>query len=56
METTTRREFLDNYRTIRHAEGRGSDDPAYYLALPYEDLSGNNGDQWEIRGLHLRND
>jgi SAM-dependent methyltransferase len=54
METTTRREFLDNYRTIRHAEGRGSDDPAYYMALPYEDLSGKNADQWKIRGKSYR--
>ena len=54
METTTRRKFLDNYRTIRHAEGRGSDDPAYYLALPYEDLSGQNASQWKIRGRSYR--
>ncbi|HMF74531.1 MAG TPA: class I SAM-dependent methyltransferase [Bryobacteraceae bacterium] len=50
METTTRRQFLDDYRTIRHAEGRGSEDPSYYLALPYRDLNGNNSAQWEIRG------
>jgi SAM-dependent methyltransferase len=54
METSTRSQFLDNYRTIRHAEGRGSDDPAYYLALPYLDLSGKNSSQWKIRGKSYR--
>jgi SAM-dependent methyltransferase len=55
METTGKREqFLEHYRTIRYAEGRGSDDPAYYLALPYQDLSGKNSDQWRIRGKTFR--
>jgi ubiquinone/menaquinone biosynthesis C-methylase UbiE len=50
MDTIARRQFLDDYRTIRHAEARGSQDPAYYLALPYQDVSGKNADQWKIRG------
>jgi SAM-dependent methyltransferase len=54
MEATERTQFLDHYRTIRHAEGRGSEDPAYYLALPYKDLSGNNSEQWRIRGKSFR--
>jgi len=37
-----RRTFLEQYAIIRHAEGRGSDDPAYYRALPYRDLSGKS--------------
>ncbi len=48
------RRFLEEYSQIRHAEGRGSDDAAYYLALPYEDLTGKNSDQWLIRGRTYR--
>ena len=55
MESTEKRQqFLEHYRTIRHAEGRGSEDPAYYLALPYQDLSGTNSEQWRIRGKSFR--
>ena len=49
-----RHQFLQSYQTIRHAEGRGSDDPAYYLALPYEDITGRNCWQWQIRGTSYR--
>lgn len=49
-----RRRFLDDYRTIRHAEGRGARDAAYYLALPYEDLSGKSSAQWAIRAATYR--
>ena len=42
--------FLTEYSTIRKAEGRGSGDPAYYLALPYRDLTGRHAEQWAIRG------
>ena len=42
--------FLEEYRKIRHAEGRGSDKTEYYLALPYRDLTGRNSSQWLIRG------
>jgi SAM-dependent methyltransferase len=41
--------FIADYEFIRSAEGRGSVDDDYYLALPYKDLSGNNTDQWKIR-------
>ncbi len=41
--------FVEEYSKIRRAEGRGSEDPAFYLALPYEDLTGKNSEQWEIR-------
>ena len=40
MLAAERQRFLEDYSRIRQAEGRGSDDPAYYLALPYRDLSG----------------
>ena len=46
--------FLDDYSTIRNAEGRGSTDPEYYRALPYQDLSGKNSDQWRIRACTYR--
>lgn len=49
-----RNRFLEDYRTIRSAEGRGSKDPAFYRALPYQDLSGRNSAQWAIRGTGYR--
>lgn len=42
-------QFLDDYAAIRHAEGRGSDEPAYYRALPFVDLSGRHSAAWKIR-------
>jgi len=42
-------QFIVDYEGIRIAEGRGSADDDFYLALPYRDLSGRNSDQWEIR-------
>jgi SAM-dependent methyltransferase len=42
-------QFISDYEFIRTAEGRGSVDPEYYLALPYCDRSGNNSQQWIIR-------
>ncbi len=41
--------FLREYQTIREAEGRGSQDSDYYLALPFRDLTGHNQEQWAIR-------
>jgi SAM-dependent methyltransferase len=49
MQTEARRQFLNDYSIIRRAEGRGSSDPTYYLALPYRDLTGRNSAQWAIR-------
>lgn len=46
--------FIKDYEFIRHKEGRGSDDPAFYLALPYADLTGNFSDQWRIRARSFR--
>lgn len=43
------RKFIAEYELIRAAEGRGSSRSEYYLSLPYEDISGRNGDQWAIR-------
>jgi SAM-dependent methyltransferase len=54
MEGTARQRFLEEYRQIRYAEGRGSDDPEYYRALPFVDLSGRNTAMWEMRGKTFR--
>jgi len=49
MTRGMRLQFLDDYSRIRAAEGRGSDDPEYYRALPFRDLTGRNSAQWAIR-------
>ena len=46
--------FLNEYTAIRNAEGRGSEDPEFYRALPFRHLSNHgaareNAWQWEIR-------
>lgn len=41
--------FMDDYETIRRAEQRGSDDPAYYRALPFADITGKHTAAWKIR-------
>lgn len=41
--------FLEDYALIRAAEGRGSESERFYLGLPYEDISGSNSRQWQIR-------
>ncbi len=41
--------FISNYEKIRAAEGRGSRNSEFYLALPDRDLSGRNQAQWKIR-------
>lgn len=41
--------FIADYEHIRAAEGRGSQDKSYYLALPYQDTTGRNSGQWRIR-------
>lgn len=49
MTAAPRLRFLEEYGAIRRAEGRGSEDSAYYQALPYSDLTGKNSGQWRIR-------
>ena len=46
--------FVSEYLTIRKSEGRGSNAPAYYLALPFDDLSGKQATQWRIRAKGYR--
>jgi len=43
------RRFIQEYETVRRAEGRGADDPAYYRALPFRDLTGRYQEDWRIR-------
>ncbi len=54
MDPAIRRKFLNDYAKIRQAEGRGSSDPEYYRALPYQDLTGINSAQWAIRANSYR--
>lgn len=49
LTTTPRRQFLEDYARIRTAEGRGSEDSAYYCALPFTDPASRNAAQWRIR-------
>jgi SAM-dependent methyltransferase len=42
-------QFIREYETVRHAEGRGSQGPEYYRALPFADLSGRFRTDWQIR-------
>lgn len=42
-------QFIRDYEAVRACEGRGSAYPEYYLALPYQDLTGRNEWQWQIR-------
>ncbi len=53
-EGNIRQRFLEEYRQIRYAEGRGSDDPAYYRELPFRDLTGRNSAMWQMRGATYR--
>ncbi len=46
--------FVQDYESIRAAEGRGSNSDEYYLALPYRDLSGRLSAQWAIRARTFR--
>ena len=46
--------FVRDYEEIRRAEGRGSRHAAFYLALPFADLTGNFTDQWRIRARTFR--
>jgi SAM-dependent methyltransferase len=45
---------MSDYERIRAAEGRGSESQAFYLGLPYADLSGRNSGQWQIRAQSYR--
>src|SRR5574341_106163 len=42
-------QFIQEYETVRMAEGRGSPDPAYYRSLPFADLTGRWSADWRVR-------
>lgn len=46
--------FVSDYVRVRHGEARGSDDPNYFRALPYRDLSGSHRREWTIRARSFR--
>jgi SAM-dependent methyltransferase len=46
--------FVQDYEAIRVAEGRGSNNDKYYLALPSCDQSGLLGSQWAMRARTFR--
>src|SRR5579859_1199498 len=48
------RQFMREYETVRAQEGRGSCSSEFYCALPYQDLSGRNAWQWQIRAKTFR--
>jgi len=54
MLAEARRQFLNEYATVRNAEGRGAEDAAWYFELPYRDLSGRLSSQWRIRAQSWR--
>ena len=41
--------FIRDYEEIRRQEGRGSSNPAYFRALPFEDFSGSMAEMWRMR-------
>jgi SAM-dependent methyltransferase len=43
------KQFEHEYRTIRREEGWGGEDPHYYRALPWQDLSGRFPSLWRLR-------
>lgn len=46
--------FVREYEAVRRAEGRGSEAPEFYLALPHSDVTGRNSWQWTIRARTYR--
>lgn len=48
-DNIARQQFLEDYRCIRHAEGRGSDTSGYYRALPWCDPKDRNAAMWAMR-------
>lgn len=46
--------FIRDYEAVRAAEGRGSEDPAYYRSLPFRDLSGRMPEMWRMRAASFR--
>jgi SAM-dependent methyltransferase len=47
-------QFAREYEEVRKMEGRGSEGPEFYLALPYCDVTKRNSWQWDIRSRTYR--
>lgn len=45
--------FLGEYTAVRHAEGRGSDDPEWYRAIP-DRVTGAAAGEWSLRAASFR--
>src|SRR5260370_32729180 len=50
----TFRQLVHEYESVRAKEVLGSDRADYYLALPFNDLTGRNAGQWSIRARTFR--
>ncbi len=48
------KQFIEEYETVRSAEGWGLNASDYYLALPFADLSGRFPEIWRIRARGYR--
>lgn len=46
------RQFVQDYRRIRFAEGFASTDPSFARQLPFRDVTGRNAAIWRIRAFH----
>jgi SAM-dependent methyltransferase len=46
------RQFVDDYRRLRLAEGYASPDPDFVRRLPFRDVTGRNRAVWRVRALH----
>lgn len=53
-ELSSRQQFLEEYRHIRHAEGRGSDQGEYYRSLPFSNQSDPLFSMWAMRAKTYR--
>jgi SAM-dependent methyltransferase len=47
-------QFMREYEAVRSSEGRGSDNPAFYLDLPHKDRTRKHRWQWKIRSRSYR--
>src|SRR5690348_14181640 len=46
--------FIQEYETIRHLEGRQSNDSNYYRSLPFKDVTNRFSADWKIRAASYR--
>jgi len=49
---TSVRQFVEDYRRLRLAEGYASPDPEFVRRLPFHDVTGRNTAVWRVRALH----